>query len=88
MASSFVDEVQQMNVNDVDVTERQSQPVESSQLTKRSRKGKVTSEVWDHFTIVKDSKPPKAKCNYCNLLFASDSSFNDTSTLRGHLYHR
>ncbi|KAF6159263.1 hypothetical protein GIB67_032034 [Kingdonia uniflora] len=79
MASSSVDEVQQMNVNDVnDVleSERQSQPAESLQSTKRSRKGKVTSEVWEHFTKVKDSKPHKSKCNYCNLLFASDSSFN------------
>ncbi|KAF6138396.1 hypothetical protein GIB67_030140 [Kingdonia uniflora] len=41
MASSSVDEVQQMNVN-----ERQSQPIESSRSTKQSRKGKVTSEVW------------------------------------------
>ncbi|KAF6169096.1 hypothetical protein GIB67_038593 [Kingdonia uniflora] len=41
---SSVDEVQ-INVNDVTESERQSQPVESLQSTKRSRKGKVTSEV-------------------------------------------
>ncbi|KAF6158899.1 hypothetical protein GIB67_012316 [Kingdonia uniflora] len=55
---SSVDEVQ-INVNDVIESERQSQPVESSRLTNQSQKGKVTSVVWNHFTKVNDSKPPK-----------------------------
>ncbi|KAL0355730.1 UNVERIFIED_CONTAM: Zinc finger BED domain-containing protein RICESLEEPER 3 [Sesamum radiatum] len=53
----------------------------------RSNKN-VTSQIWNHFTMIEGSDPPRAACNYCGEDYAADRHNNDTTSLWRHLENR
>ena len=58
-------------------------------VSKKNLRGKRRrSWVWDHFTEVKNENQDvkrRAKCNYCDITYASDPKLNGTTSLSHHL---
>ena len=57
------------------------------QGTSKRKPTKPPSEVWDHFTKVKECDPnyPRATCNYCGIDYACHGKRNETSNMKAHL---
>lgn len=75
--------------NTTPVVELKSPKKEGNDDQKVGRKKKPTrtSDVWDHYTKVKDSDPedPRCTCNYCGADYACHSQRVGTSSLWVHL---
>ena len=81
---------QMTNIEDVSSTNPSiSSMASESTIDGRTLKRKAIkprSIVWDHFTkFVDQNGEAKARCNYCDKVFAAHPMKNGTTTLRGHI---
>ncbi|PLW44369.1 hypothetical protein PCASD_04524 [Puccinia coronata f. sp. avenae] len=61
-----------------------AESVSESQEESQPKKRKLTSEVWEHFTKIKDKQgKPKAQCNYCPDILSAAST-GGTNHLQSH----
>jgi hypothetical protein len=69
-----------------DVDKDQPEAAEEQPQSKKRKPMAPRSDVWNHFTKVKnESGEEKAKCKYCGQLYACRSKNNGTSSLGAHL---
>jgi hypothetical protein len=70
----------------IDVDKEQPDAAEEQPQSKKKKPMAPRSDVWNHFTKVKnESGEKKAKCKYCGQLYACRSKNNGMSSLDAHL---
>nr|GMD01483.1 zinc finger BED domain-containing protein RICESLEEPER 2-like [Ipomoea batatas] len=74
-------EVDQPNVMDQPIASQQTED-----LTQQSgKKRRLSSDVWNHFTVIEIDGKDRAKCKYCHKNYVMGSHRYGTSTLSRHL---
>ena len=85
LKSPAVDLVEEdLEVEEQEVTKKEVEQELTNKDLDTSKKGKTTSDVWDHFTMKKVDGKFKAQCHHCSKLYLGDSNMG-TTHLRNHL---
>ncbi|XP_047331736.1 uncharacterized protein LOC124935342 [Impatiens glandulifera] len=71
-----------IEANEATIGKRKREESDTINIPKSNRKA---SQVWDHFTKLVDSNPPRSLCNYCGKDYACASKTNGTSNMWNHL---
>ena len=79
LKSPAVDLVEEdLEVEEQEVTKKEVEQELTNKDLDTSKKGKTTSDVWDHFTMKKVDGKFKAQCHHCSKLYLGDSSQSTT----------
>ena len=73
----------QSSQKETETTETQEKTEEEGKCTKKRKKARQVSPVWQHFT--RDEKTKRATCKHCGVTYAADSKKNGTSTMKNHI---